>query len=329
MIRKLLQWRDNAKKVTKEVSGNRIARWAKDAYKFAVAKQNWKDLSNKYDMYVNKTGLFQLKSRLRNWLKLRDMAEKLRNRFTIVGLDQYKEGVEFKKILVLMRSLFENWEERNKFLAKRFFIRKWFMKVKKIKQRDEALEESMKTIDKKLLENSIINMTDDNVSKAVTAARAKDFFTQLRKAWGDWDKIRRRILAIMGKYIESEDEKRTNYLKRKLLQWKENAKKATKEVSGNRIARWTKDAYKFAVARKNWKDMSNKYDMYVNKTALFQLKSRLRNWLKLRDMAEKLRHRFTVVGLDQYKEGIEFKKILVLMRSLFENWEERNKFQIV
>ena len=118
----------------------------------------------------------------------------------------------------------------------------------------------------------------------------------------------------MGKYIESEDDKRINYLKRKLLQWRDNAKKATKEASGNRIARWTKDAYKFAVARKNWKDMSNKYDMFVNKTALFQLKSRLRNWLKLRDMAEKLRHRFTAVGLEQYKEGIEFKKILVLMR---------------
>ena len=35
----------------------------------------------------------------------------------------------------------------------------------------------------------------------------------------------KRILNIMGKYIESEDEKRINYLKRKLLQWKDNAKK--------------------------------------------------------------------------------------------------------
>ena len=65
-------------------------------------------------MFVNKTALFQLKQRLRNWLKLRDMAEKIRNRMTIVGLDQYKEGIEFKKILILMRSLFTNWEERNK-----------------------------------------------------------------------------------------------------------------------------------------------------------------------------------------------------------------------
>ena len=130
----------------------------------------------------------------------------------------------------------------------------------------------------------------------------------------------------MGKYLESEEEKRMNYLKRKLLQWKDNAKLLSKEAAKNRIAKWTEVKYKTAVARESWRDLSGKYDMYINKSYLFQLKTRLRNWLKLRDMAEKLRNRFTIVGLDQYKEGIEFKKILILMRSLFTNWEERNKF---
>ena len=229
-----------------------------------------------------------------------------------------------------MRTLFDNWEERNKFLAKRFFIRRWFMKVKTLKQRDTKFGNLLSEIDKTYLMNCVNTITSVSqsyqVGKAVIVARAKDFFTQLRKVWGDWDKVRRRILAIMGKYIESEDEKRTNYLKRKLLQWKDNAKKSTKEACGNKIAKWIKDNYKFATARNNWRTLSAKYDMYVNKTALFQLKTRLRNWLKLRDMAEKLRNRFTIVGLDQYKEGIEFKKILILMRSLFTNWEERNKF---
>ena len=78
--------------MTKEACGNRIAKWTMDAFKNARIRQNWKDLSNKYDMFVNKTALFQLKSRLRNWLKLRDMAEKIRNRFTIVGIEQFKEG---------------------------------------------------------------------------------------------------------------------------------------------------------------------------------------------------------------------------------------------
>ena len=328
--RKLLQWKDNARNMTKEAARRRIARWSIERNSTANARNNWRELSGKYDMFVNKTYLFQLKSRLRNWLKLRDMAEKLRTRFTIVGLDQYKEGIEFKKILVLMKSLFTNWEERNKFLAKRFFIRKWFMQVKKSKQRDAAFEKALKEVDKKLLTNSVNTIADVNgtqkIMKAVSAARAADFFTQLRRIWGDWDKIKRRILNIMGKYLESEDEKRMNYLRRKLLQWKDNAMRMTIEFSRNRIAKWTESRYKIATARNSWKELAGKYDMFINKSYLFQLKTRLRNWLKLRSMAENLRNRFTIVGLDQYKEGIEFKKILILMRTLFTNWEERNKF---
>jgi len=156
------------------------------------------------------------------------MAEKLRNRFTIVGVEQLKEGVEFKKILVMMRQLFENWEERNKFLAKRFFIRKWFMQLKKLKERDAKFDNAMGVLDKKTLTDNVKTIADasqvNNLLKAVRAARAVDFFTHLRRLWGDWDKIRRRILAIMGKYLESEEEKRLNYLKRKLIQWSDNAK---------------------------------------------------------------------------------------------------------
>ena len=86
-----------------------------------------------------------------------------------------------------MRTLFENWEERNKFLAKRFFIRKWFMQVKKLKQRDDAFDKAMKEIDRKYLTNTANTLADiseaSKVLKAVPVARAADFFTQLRKLW--------------------------------------------------------------------------------------------------------------------------------------------------
>ena len=249
-----------------------------------MAEKKNGDISDRYDMFVNKTLLYQVKSRLRNWLKLRDMVEKLRNRFTKVGVDQYKEGIEFKKILELMKSLFENWEERNKFLAKRFFVRKWYMQVKNMKKRDDALENAMKQIDRKYLTNSVITFGDvcqsTRVAKAVPVARARDFFTNLRRIWGDWDRIRRRILDIMGKYLESEEEKRMNYLRRKLLQWKDKTKYSGKDVAQNKIAKWIQNKYKTAVARKHWRDISDRYDMFVNNTLLFQVKSRLRNWLK-------------------------------------------------
>ena len=209
-------------------------------------------------------------------------------------------------------------------------MRRWVDKLHQLQKRDQRFNELMKEIDKQYIRNCVNTMADasqvHNVNKAIVVARGKDFFNNLRRIWGDWDKIRRRILTIMGKYVEGEEEKRMSYLKRKLNQWREKAREVTKEICKNKLARWFSEAYKLSTARKNWKELAGKYDMFVNKTCLFQLKSRLRNWLKLRDMAEKLRNRFTIVGLDQYKEGIEFKKILVLMRTLFDNWEERNKF---
>ena len=70
--------------MTVEAARRRIAKWSIERSSIANARNNWRELSGKYDMYINKSYLFQLKSRLRNWLKLRDMAEKIRNRFTIV-----------------------------------------------------------------------------------------------------------------------------------------------------------------------------------------------------------------------------------------------------
>ena len=328
--RKLNQWRDNAKKITEEANKRKIARFTENKYKTKLARDNWNKLVEKYDLYVNNRLLYNVRSRLRNWLRLKDMMEKLRNEFTKVGNDQLKEGAKFKHTLAFMKGLFDNWEERNKYLIKRFYVRRWTDKVEKLRKRDKALEEAMKQIDKKYLTNTVTSLADiseiTKVVKAVPVARAKDFFSNLRRIWGDWDKIRKRILDLLSKYLESEEEKRINYLRRKLLQWKQNTKSSRKDVAKSRVARWVADKYKIAVARNNWHNLANKYDMFVNKTLLYQVKSRLRNWLKLRDLAEKLRHRFTKVGVEQLKEGIEFKKILVLMRTLFENWEERNKF---
>ena len=76
----------------------------------------------------------------------------------------------------------------------------------------------MKEVDIKYLTN-----TDNTISyiseatKALPVARTANFFTQIRKILGDCDKIRRRILEIMDNYLDNENEKRMNCLKRKLL----------------------------------------------------------------------------------------------------------------
>jgi len=48
----------------------------------------------------------------------------------------------------------------------------------------------------------------------------------------------------MGRYLENEEEKRMNYLRRKLLQWKDKTKYSRKEVAQNKIAKWAAEKYK-------------------------------------------------------------------------------------
>jgi len=94
------------------------------------------------------------------------------------------------------------------------------------------------------------------------------------------------------------------------------AKRLTKEINSSKVARWTEKTYKSVFARNYLKKLGDKYNIFINKTALYQLKTILSNWLKLRDMDENLRNRFTKIGTDQHTEGVEFKKILILMKSL-------------
>ena len=312
---KLIQWKEIAKKTTEEAAKRRIAQFINNKYRTNLARDKWIKLVEKYDLFVNNNLIYYIRARLRNWLRLRDVMDKLKNQFNKVGFEQFKEASKLDHTIRFLQGLFNNWEGRNNFLIKRFYMRRWVDKLHQLQKRDQRFNELMKEIDKQYIRNCVNTMADasqvHNVNKAIVVARGKDFFNNLRRIWGDWDKIRRRILTIMGKYVEGEEEKRMSYLKRKLNQWREKAREVTKEICKNKLARWFSEAYKLSTARKNWKELAGKYDMFVNKTCLFQLKSRLRNWLKLRSMAENLRNRFTKVGLDQYKECIEFKKILI------------------
>ena len=323
--KKLLQWRQIAKDLTKEINNNKIARWTERTYKTSVARNNWRKLADKYDMYINKNLLFQVQKRLSNYLKLRDLADKLRNRFTKTGADQFKQGVEFKKILTLMRALFENWDERNQFLILRHYVNKWNDKVNKLKDRDEAFDKAMRVLDKKSLTDNVRAIADASTLtktlKALPLARASDFFNKLRRKWGDWSKIKIRFLDIMGTHLENEDEKRNNILRKKLLQWKENTKKVTEEALRNRLAKWVNDRYKIAKARKYWKDLADKYDMFKNNSLLWEVRRRLINNLRLRDMVNKLKKDFTKVGYDQFKEAANFNNKVRYLKNIFTNDE--------
>ena len=107
-------------------------------------------------------------------------------------------------------------------------------------------------------------------------------------------KIRRYIHKLMRTDAE--------FLRAKLLQWRDTAIKSKEEAAKKRIAKLIENRYKTNLARTNWKNLVDKYDLFVNNSLIFYVRARLRNWLRIRDMMEKLKNQFTQVGVDQFKE---------------------------
>ena len=146
--KKLYQWRDTAKKITDETCKRKIARLIENKYKTNKARDQWNKLVEKYDLYVNNRLIYYVRARLRNWLRLKDMMEILRNEFTKVGNKQFKDGAKLKHTLVFKDYLIIGKKEIN--ISSKDIMYRWVVKVQKIKNRDKQLDDAMKVIDKNI-----------------------------------------------------------------------------------------------------------------------------------------------------------------------------------
>ena len=84
-----------------------------------------------------------------------------------------------------MRTLFENWNERNQFLTLRHYVNNWNDKVNKLKERDEKFDNALKVLNKKSLTDGVRTISDASTLtktlKALPLARISDFFNKLRR----------------------------------------------------------------------------------------------------------------------------------------------------
>ena len=219
--RKIKQWRDKAKKMTEEAAKNRIAKWLEERYRIANARKNWIDLSTKYDLFMNNRLLYEIRKRLTQFAKARDMVDKLRFRFLKTGKDQFCDGVKFMNFLNFLKQLVENWNDRNKLLALRHYFNKWADKARKLKEREDALNKAMDEINKRILTGTVDILTNAMISskplKAIPVARAYDVFDRLRTQYRDWYKLRGGWMELMEKYMTDAEKRFNDLIKRKIL----------------------------------------------------------------------------------------------------------------
>ena len=293
ILRKILRkWNDKAQKIRDETSKKRIAKWTEERYRISNARKNWKKLCDLYELYANKRPLYDIRRRLIEYATLKDMINKLKNRFTKEGNDQFKRGVDYLTLLKYLKKLFGDIDDVNKTLLLKYYLNKWNVKAKKLKRRDNKLTDALNEIEKRQLIKDVTTVTDvsrtKNFSDSIRVARAVDFFRKLRdleKRRINLSKFKTTLLRKIVKHLVRYDE---DLLKNKLRKWLDTAMKIRDNAAKNRIAKWTEERFRISNARKNWQKLSDLYDLYVQKKPLYELRKKLIKYITLRDLADRL-----------------------------------------
>jgi hypothetical protein len=132
-------------------------------------------------------------------MTLNDLTDKLRNRFTKTGNDQFKEGVKHIRLLQYLKKLFEDIDDANRYILLKNYLNKWSDKAKKLKQREDALNDALEALNLK----NLINYT--NTVKNVSIVKKVDSAVPLARAYNFFDRISK-ISEYINKYTKLGDD---------------------------------------------------------------------------------------------------------------------------
>ena len=143
-------------------------------------------------------------------------------------------------------------------------------------------------IEKRQLINDINTIADAELIKqlldSIPVARAYDFFDKLKDLNNRKNKLNKIRDDILIKIIQFIEKYNGDYLRKILRQWLLKAITIRDNAVKNRIAKWTEERFRISNARKNWKKLSDLYDLYTQKKPLYQLRKKLIEYMTLKDL---------------------------------------------
>ena len=225
--RVLKKWRDIALNMGRDAAARRIVKYITERYLISKARKNWKDLSDKLRKKVNGEDMWVLQKKLKEYLVLKDLMDDINDKIKRDGLNKLKEGDYWLKIIEILRKIFEEQDDRNNDKTKRRYLLRWIEKTRKLRDRENKLNDALNEIEKRQLINDVNVIANASLIKkfndSIPVARAYDFFDKLRDVINRRNKlvslkehILRRLIEKIGRYTD-------DYLRRKLRQWNETA----------------------------------------------------------------------------------------------------------
>jgi hypothetical protein len=286
--RRVVQWKDKARKITETTAQKRIVDYIKNRFRISNARDNWQRLSKSLSTYAGNKDLYSLLRILRKRMALQSMAKTLDDAFKKPALDQLRDGADYLNLINFLKRLFGDWENRNIIASLHHFLKKWTDKAYKIKARDEKIKIALNALDNKLLSNSVDTVNNVFLIKkfndTIPAARAAAFLERAKKRAEMMRVLGEQQVAKIRRYIHKLMRTDQEFLRTKLLAWRDIAMKTKEETAKRKIATYIENKYKTNLARAKWINLVDKYDLFINNNLIYYIRARLKNLLIIRYM---------------------------------------------
>jgi len=139
-------WRNNVAKIKVKTTGERVARFTENRYKTNKARKNWMNISRILDLYENNRLIYEVLKRIKVYVVLKNLVDTLENRQKKNALDDVIDGLYYLSLLKKLKYIIENWDKRKDIFLMIHYLRKWNNIAKKLKERDDILEDALKQI---------------------------------------------------------------------------------------------------------------------------------------------------------------------------------------
>ena len=102
------------------------------------------NISRILDLYENNRLIYEVLKRIKVYVVLKNLVDTLENRQKT--LDDVIDGLYYLSLLKKLKYIIENWDKRKDIFLMIHYLRKWNNIAKKLKERDDILEDALKQI---------------------------------------------------------------------------------------------------------------------------------------------------------------------------------------
>ena len=180
----LNKWRNNVARIKVKTAGERVARFTENKYKTSKARKNWLDISRLLDLYSNNRLIYEILRRIKKYIALKKLVDTLENRQKKNAWDDVIDGLNYLAVLKKLKYIIENWDKRQDIFLMIHYLRKWNNIAKKLKERDDTLEDALKKISERnlLFDSNTLNhvFTLKKVLHDIPLIRSKVLYQNLR-----------------------------------------------------------------------------------------------------------------------------------------------------